>query len=127
MLLDEGNQSSVNTFILLGFSEYPHLQGTALPGFLDHLYSHCGREPGHNCCHKDQSQTPYTHIIFPQPSIIFVYLLFQCAYNQIARNLGCGRQNYLLQEMHSTIFLCAFVITEMFMLAVMTYDQFMTL
>ena len=88
MVLNEGNQSSVHPPGLLRISTPP---GTPLPGVFDHLHSHSGGEPGHNCGHKDQSQTPHTHVLFPQPSILFGYLFFQCIYTQTPRNLGCGR------------------------------------
>jgi hypothetical protein len=92
------NQKSLTTFILMFFLN-THI-GIALPYILDHLHSHCSRKFGNNCGHKDQSQTSKTYVLFSHPSCIFAYLLFQCTYTQTLRDLGYGRENYLLQRMH---------------------------
>ena len=72
--------------------------GTPFLGVLGHLHSHSGGEPWHNCGHKDQSQTPHTHVFFSQPSLLFGYLLFQRIYTQTPRYLGCGRQLSLSKD-----------------------------
>ena len=104
MVLNEGNQSSVSMFILLGFSGYPRLQA---PLFLVFLTIYTVTLVGNLGIIVVIRTSPKLHtpIFFSQPSILFGYLLFQHIYTQTPRYLGSGRQNFLFQMMHGTVFL----------------------
>ncbi|XP_049636693.1 olfactory receptor 5D18-like [Suncus etruscus] len=125
MLLANRNQSSVTMFILLGFSDFPHLQA---PLFLVFLIIYTITVVGNLGIIvvvriNPKLQTPMyfflSHLSFLDIcySSVFTPKLLEILVVQ-DRSIsfrGCMIQFY---------FICAFVITEMFMLAVMAYDRF---
>ncbi|XP_055994042.1 olfactory receptor 1165-like [Sorex fumeus] len=125
MLLANRNQSSVTMFILLGFSDFPHLQ---TPLFLVFLVIYTITVVGNLGIImvvriNPKLQTPMyfflSHLSFLDIcySSVFTPKLLEILVVQ-DRSIsfkGCMIQFY---------FICAFVITEMFMLAVMAYDRF---
>ncbi|XP_069326053.1 olfactory receptor 1165-like [Eulemur rufifrons] len=125
MILDEGNQSSVTTFILLGFSEYPHLQA---PLFLLFLAIYTVTMVGNWFIIvviriNPKLQTPMYFFLGHLSFLDFCYsnvftpklLETLVVEDRTISFKGCMAQFF---------FGCAFVITEMFMLAVMAYDRF---
>ncbi|XP_069326052.1 olfactory receptor 1165-like [Eulemur rufifrons] len=125
MVLGEGNQSSVTTFILLGFSEYPHLQA---PLFLLFLAIYTVTLVGNWFIIvviriNPKLQTPMYFFLRHLSFLDFCYsnvftpkLLETLVVEDRTISLsGCMAQFF---------FGCAFVITEMFMLAAMAYDRF---
>ncbi|MBZ3871557.1 Olfactory receptor 5D13 [Sciurus carolinensis] len=122
---DTGNQSSVSTFILVGFSEFPRLQA---PLFLLFLTIYTVTLVGNLGIIviiriNPMLQTPmyfflshlsfldicYSSVFTPKLLEILVVEDRTISFN------GCMTQFF---------FICMFVITEMFMLAVMAYDRF---
>ncbi|XP_012643279.1 olfactory receptor 1165-like [Microcebus murinus] len=125
MVLGEGNQSSVTTFILLGFSEYPHLQA---PLFLIFLAIYTVTMVGNWFIIvviriNPKLQTPMYFFLGHLSFLDFCYsnvftpkLLETLVVEDRTISFGgCMSQFF---------FGCAFVITEMFMLAAMAYDRF---
>ncbi|XP_032138312.1 olfactory receptor 5D18-like [Sapajus apella] len=125
MAPEEGNQSSVTTFILLGFSEYPHLQA---PLFLVFLTTYTVALVGNLGIIvvvriNPKLHTPMycflSHLSFLDTcySSVFTPKLLEtlAVEDRMISFKGCMVQFF---------FGCAFVITEMFMLAVMAYDRF---
>ncbi|XP_006902385.1 PREDICTED: olfactory receptor 5D18-like [Elephantulus edwardii] len=125
MIPDGGNQSSVTTFVLLGFSEYPNLQG---PLFLAFLIIYTVTVVGNLgiilvtrinpklhtpmyffLSHLSFLDICYSHVFTPKFLEILIVKIGIISFK------GCMVQFY---------FACTFVITEMFMLAVMAYDRF---
>ncbi|XP_001155994.3 olfactory receptor 1165-like [Pan troglodytes] len=126
MVPEEGNQSSVTTFILLGFSEYPHLQA---PLFLVFLTTYTVALVGNLGIIVVVRINPKLHT----PMYFFLsHLSFldTCYSNVFTPKL---LETLVVEDraisfkgcMVQFFFGCAFVITEMFMLAVMAYDLFM--
>ncbi|KAH0502785.1 Olfactory receptor 5D13 [Microtus ochrogaster] len=119
------NQSSVTTFILVGFSEYPQLQ---LPLFLLFLTIYSVTLMGnvgiivvirisprlHTPMYFFLSHLSFLDICY---SSVFTPKLLQILVmeDRTISFRGCMTQFF---------FICTFVITEMFMLAVMAYDRF---
>ncbi|XP_037377287.1 olfactory receptor 1165-like [Talpa occidentalis] len=125
MVLDEGNQSSVTSFILLGFSEYPHLQA---PLFLVFLAIYTVTVVGNLGIIlvvriNPKLQTPMyfflSHLSFLDIcySSVFTPKLLEIL---VVEDRSISFKGCMIQF----FFICAFVITEMFMLAVMAYDRF---
>nr|XP_048288788.1 olfactory receptor 5D18-like [Myodes glareolus] len=125
MMLDMGNQSSVTTFILLGFSEYPHLHALLfLLFFIIYTVTLIGNL-GIIVVRRinPKLHTPMyfflTHLSFLDVcySSVFTPKLLEILIveDRTISFKGCMTQFF---------FICAFVITEMFMLAVMAYDRF---
>ncbi|XP_014690461.1 olfactory receptor 1165-like [Equus asinus] len=125
MILDEGNQSSVTTFIFLGFSEYPDLQAPLFLVFLTiytvTLVGNLGiivvisfHPKLHTPVHFFLSHLSFLDICC---SSVFTPKLLEILVveDRTISFKGCMVQFF---------FGCAFVITEMFMLAVMAYDRF---
>ncbi|XP_004443812.1 PREDICTED: olfactory receptor 5D13-like [Ceratotherium simum simum] len=125
MILDEGKQSSVSTFILLGFSEYPHLQA---PLFLVFLTIYTVTVVGNLGIIVVTRINPKLHtpMYFFLSHLSFLDICYSSVFtpklleilvveDRIISFKGCMAQFF---------FGCAFVITEMFMLAVMAYDRF---
>uniref|UniRef100_A0A8D2JD91 Olfactory receptor n=1 Tax=Sciurus vulgaris TaxID=55149 RepID=A0A8D2JD91_SCIVU len=125
MVHEVRNQSSVSTFILSGFSEFPHLQA---PLFLLFLSIYTVTLVGNLGIIviiriNPKLQTPmyfflshlsfldicYSSVFTPKLLEILVVEDRTISFN------GCMTQFF---------FICMFVITEMFMLAVMAYDRF---
>ncbi|XP_041536274.1 olfactory receptor 5D18-like [Microtus oregoni] len=119
------NQSSVTTFILVGFSEYPQLQ---IPLFLLFLTIYSVTLMGnlgiivvirisprlHTPMYFFLSHLSFLDICY---SSVFIPKLLQILVmeDRTISFRGCMTQFF---------FICTFVITEMFMLAVMAYDRF---
>lgn len=59
------NQSSVVEFILLGFSNFPELQGQALWDFLDFLSADIDRKCHHYSCHLPGREPTCSHVPVP--------------------------------------------------------------
>ncbi|XP_003423699.2 olfactory receptor 1165-like [Loxodonta africana] len=125
MVLDGENKSSVTTFILLGFSEYPQLQ---VPLFLAFLTIYTVTLVGNLgiiavirinpkvhtpmyffLCHLSFLDICYSSVFTPKLLEILVVEARSITFR------GC---------MVLFFFGCTFVITEMFVLAVMAYDRF---
>ncbi|XP_012512314.1 PREDICTED: olfactory receptor 5D18-like [Propithecus coquereli] len=125
MVLDEGNQSSVTTFILLGFSEYPHLQASLFLVFLAiytvTLVGNVGiivviriNPKLHTPMYFFLSHLSFLDICY---SSVFTPKLLETL---VVEDRTISFKGYMVQF----FFVCAFVITEMFMLAVMAYNRF---
>ncbi|XP_006902384.1 PREDICTED: olfactory receptor 5D18-like [Elephantulus edwardii] len=125
MVLDRGNKSSVTTFILLGFSEYPNLQG---PLFLAFLSIYTVTVVGNLGIILVRRINPKLHtpMYFFLSHLSFLDVCYCTVFTpklleilvveiRIISFKGCMAQFF---------FGCTFVITEMFMLAVMAYDRF---
>ncbi|XP_045872995.1 olfactory receptor 5D18-like [Meles meles] len=125
MVLGEDNQSSVTTFILLGFSEYPNLQiaiflvfliiyTVTLVGNLGIIVVIRFNPKLHTPMYFFLSHLSFLDICY---SSVFTPKLLEILVmeDRTISFKGCMVQFY---------FVCAFVITEMFMLAVMAYDRF---
>ncbi|KAM4846273.1 olfactory receptor 1165-like [Thomomys bottae] len=122
----EGNQSTVVTFVLLGFSEYPHLQMLLFLVFLIIYTVSVLENLGMILIIRTNPKlhTPMyfflSHLSFVDfcyTSVIAPKLLDLLVTNDKAISFnGCMAQYF---------FGCTFVIIEMFMLAVMAYDRFM--
>ena len=125
MVLSEGNQSSVSMFILLGFSEYPRLQA---PLFLVFLTIYTITLMGNLGIIVVIRTSPKLHtpmyfflshlsILDISSSSVFTPKLLDILVleDRVISFKGCMAQFF---------FGCAFVITEMSMLAVMAYDRF---
>ncbi|XP_037695482.1 olfactory receptor 5D13-like [Choloepus didactylus] len=125
MMLAEGNQSAEATFILLGFSEYPHLQG---PLFLVFLTIYTVTVVGNLGMIMIIKINPKLHtpMYFFLSHLSFVDFCFSTVVTpKLLENLvvedrtisfiGCFMQFFLA---------CIFSVTETFMLAVMAYDRF---
>ncbi|XP_062951724.1 olfactory receptor 1165-like [Cynocephalus volans] len=125
MGLEESNQSSVTTFILLGFSEFPNLQA---PLFLVFLLIYTATLVGNLGMIVIVRINPKLHT----PMYVFLsHLSFldicnSCVFTPklleilVVEDRTISFTGCMLQF----FFGCAFVIAEMFMLAVMAYDRF---
>ncbi|CAO2596782.1 Olfactory receptor 1165 [Lemmus lemmus] len=124
-MLDVGNQSSVTTFILLGFSEYPHLHAllfllffiiytVTLIGNLGIIVVRRINPKLHTPMYFFLSHLSFLDVCY---SSVFTPKLLEILIveDRTISFKGCMTQFF---------FICAFVITEMFMLAVMAYDRF---
>ncbi|XP_041536219.1 olfactory receptor 5D18-like [Microtus oregoni] len=125
MMLDMGNQSSVTTFILLGFSEYPHLHAllfllffiiytVTLIGNLGIIVVRRINPKLHTPMYFFLSHLSFLDVCY---SSVFTPKLLEILIveDRTISFKGCMTQFF---------FICAFVITETFMLAVMAYDRF---
>ncbi|XP_058382899.1 olfactory receptor 5D13-like [Diceros bicornis minor] len=125
MLLAEGNQSAGATLTLLGFSEYPDLQG---PLFLVFLTVHTVTVLGNLGMIVTIRISPKLHtpMYFFLSHLSFVDFCYSTTVTpKLLENLvvedrtisfiGCIMQFFLA---------CIFAVTETFMLAVMAYDRF---
>ncbi|XP_012891980.1 PREDICTED: olfactory receptor 5D18-like [Dipodomys ordii] len=125
MVYDLVNQSFVTTFTLIGFSEYPHLWAPLFFIFLTIYMVTVVGNLGIIVVIRinPKLQTPMyfflTHLAFLDMcySSVFTPKLLEILVveNRIITLEGCMIQYF---------FRCTFVITEMFMLAVMAYDRF---
>ncbi|EDL27425.1 olfactory receptor family 5 subfamily D member 41 [Mus musculus] len=119
------NQTSATTFILVGFSEYPQLQiplfllfltiySVTLMGNLGILVVIKGNPKLHTPMYFFLSHLSFLDICY---SSVFTPKLLQILImeDRTISFIGCMIQFF---------FICTFVITEMFMLAVMAYDRF---
>nr|XP_012643284.1 olfactory receptor 5D18-like [Microcebus murinus] len=125
MALDEGNQSSVTTFILLGFSEHPHLQA---PLFLVFLAIYTVTLVGNVGIIVVIRINPKLHtpMYFFLSHLSFLDICYSSVFTpKLLETLIVEDRTISFKGcMAQFFFVCAFVITEMFMLAVMAYDRF---
>ncbi|XP_012512313.1 PREDICTED: olfactory receptor 5D18-like [Propithecus coquereli] len=125
MVLDGGNQSSVTTFILLGFSEYPHLQA---PLFLVFLAIYTVTLVGNWCIIVVIRINPKLHtpMYFFLGHLSFLDFCYSNVFTpKLLENLVVEDRTISFKGCMAQFFFgCTFVITEMFMLAVMAYDRF---
>ncbi|XP_004646991.1 olfactory receptor 5D18-like [Octodon degus] len=125
MRLTLGNQSSVTSFILVGFSEYPHLQA---PLFLVFLTIYTITLLGNLGIIVVRKINPKLHtpMYFFLSHLSFLDICYSSVFtpklleiliveNKTISFRGCMTQYF---------FGCAYVITEMFLLAAMAYDRF---
>uniref|UniRef100_A0A8C9APG9 Olfactory receptor n=1 Tax=Prolemur simus TaxID=1328070 RepID=A0A8C9APG9_PROSS len=117
--------SSVTTFILLGFSEYPHLQ---VPLFLMFLAIYTVTLVGNWCIIvviriNPKLQAP---IYFFLGHLSFLDFCYSNVFTpKLLENLLVEDRTISFKGCMAQFFFgCTFVITEMFMLAVMAYDRF---
>ncbi|XP_069326054.1 olfactory receptor 1165-like [Eulemur rufifrons] len=125
MILDEGNQSSVTTFILLSFSEYPHLQA---PLFLLFLAIYTVTLVGNVGIIVVIRINPKLHtpMYFFLGHLSILDICYSSVFTpKLLETLVVEDRTISFRGcMAQFFFVCAFVITEMFMLAVMAYDRF---
>ncbi|XP_047735013.1 olfactory receptor 5D18-like [Prionailurus viverrinus] len=125
MALDEGNQSSVTIFILLGFSEYPHLQA---PLFLMFLTIYTVTLVGNLGIIAVVRINPKLHtpMYFFLSHLSFLDICYSSVFTpKLLEILVMEDRSISFKAcMVQFFFVCAFVITEMFMLVVMAYDRF---
>lgn len=125
MALGEGNQSSVTTFILLGFSEYPHLQ---TPLFLVFLTVYTVTLVGNLGIIVVIRINPKLHtpMYFFLSHLSFLDICYSSVFTPKLLEILIMEDRTISFKgcMVQFFFGCAFVITEMFMLAVMAYDRF---
>ncbi|XP_006157955.1 olfactory receptor 5D18-like [Tupaia chinensis] len=128
MILEEGNQSSVTTFILLGFTDYPHLQA---PLFLVFLIIYTVTLVGNFGLIIVTRINPKLHtpMYFFLSHLSFLDICYSSVFTPklleilIVDDRSISFKGCMIQF----FFVCAFVITEMFMLAVMAYDRFVAI
>nr|XP_035960425.1 olfactory receptor 5D18-like [Halichoerus grypus] len=125
MSLGDGNQSSVTTFILLGFSEYPHLQ---TPLFLVFLTIYTVTLVGNLGIIVVIKINPKLHtpMYFFLSHLSFLDICYSSVFTPKLIEILVMEDRTISFKgcMVQFFFVCAFVITEMFMLAVMAYDRF---
>ncbi|XP_070422112.1 olfactory receptor 1165-like isoform X2 [Equus przewalskii] len=125
MLLVEGNQSSVTLFILLGFSEYPNLQ---VPLFLVFLTIYTVTLVGNLGIIVAIRINPKLHrpMYFFLSHLSFLDICYSSVFTPKLLEILVVEDRTISFKgcMVQYFFGCTFVITEMFMLAVMAYDRF---
>ncbi|XP_006165816.1 olfactory receptor 5D18 [Tupaia chinensis] len=125
MVLEEGNQNSVSTFILLGFTDYPHLQA---PLFLVFLIIYTVTLVGNFGLIIVTRINPKLHtpMYFFLSHLAFLDICYSSVFiPRLLKILVVDDRSISFKGcMIQFFFVCAFVITEMFMLAVMAYDRF---
>nr|XP_008271047.1 olfactory receptor 1165-like [Oryctolagus cuniculus] len=125
MKVNEGNLSTVSTFILLGFSEYPHLQA---PLFLVFLLIYTVTLLGNLGIIVVTRINPKLHtpMYFFLSHLSFLDMCYSSVFTPKLLAILVVEDRTISFEgcMTQFFFICAFVITEMFMLAVMAYDRF---
>ncbi|XP_053418450.1 olfactory receptor 1165-like [Nycticebus coucang] len=125
MVPDEGNQSSVTTFTLLGFSEYPQLQA---PLFLLFLAIYTITMLGNWCIIVVVRVNPKLHtpMYFFLSHLSFLDFCYSNVFTpKLLETLVVEDRTISFRGCMAQFFFgCGFVITEMFMLAVMAYDRF---
>ena len=92
----------------------PTPPGTPLLGLLGHLHSLCSGEHGYDCDHKNQPWAPHP-VYFFLSHLSFLDFCYSSVDIRTISYMGCMMQ---------FSFGWTFVIMEIFMLAVMAYDQF---
>ncbi|VFV33565.1 olfactory receptor 5d18 [Lynx pardinus] len=131
MALDEGNQSSVTIFILLGFSEYPHLQAPLFLMFLTiytvTLVGNLGNI-GMIVIIKINSKlhTPMYFFLSHLSFVDFCYssiIVPKTLANLVVEDRTISFPGCIVQY----FFFCTFVVAESFLLAVMAYDRFVAI
>ncbi|KAM6160849.1 uncharacterized protein O8D03_013233 [Erethizon dorsatum] len=125
MLFNLGNQSSVTSFVLLGFSEHPHLQA---PLFLMVLTIYTVTLLGNLgiiVVRKINSKL-HTPMYFFLSHLSFLDICYSSVFTPKLLEILVVEDRTISFKgcMAQFFFGCACVITEMFMLAVMAYDRF---
>ncbi|XP_048216346.1 olfactory receptor 5D18-like [Perognathus longimembris pacificus] len=119
------NQSFVTTFILIGFSDYPYLQA---PLFLIFLTIYTITLIGNLGIIVVIRVNPKLHtpMYFFLTHLAFLDICYSSVFTpKLLEILVVEDRSISFQEcMTQFFFICTFVITEMFMLAVMAYDRF---
>ncbi|XP_037695481.1 olfactory receptor 5D13-like [Choloepus didactylus] len=125
MMLAEGNQSARATFILLGFSEYPELQGPLFLVFLTIYTVTVLGNLGMIMIIKINSKL-HTPMYFFLSHLSFVDFCFSTVVTpKLLENLVVEDRTISFTGCFMQFFLaCTFAVTETFMLAVMAYDRF---
>ncbi|KAM5248391.1 olfactory receptor 1165-like [Ctenodactylus gundi] len=122
---DVGNQSSVSTFVLLGFSELPHLQA---PLFLVFLAVYTVTLVGNLGIIVVIRANPKLHtpMYFFLSHLSFLDMCYSSVFTPKLLEILVTEDRSISFRgcMTQFFFICMFVITEMFMLAVMAYDRF---
>ncbi|XP_008271047.2 olfactory receptor 1165-like [Oryctolagus cuniculus] len=125
MKVNEGNLSTVSTFILLGFSEYPRLQA---PLFLVFLLIYTVTLLGNLGIIVVTRINPKLHtpMYFFLSHLSFLDMCYSSVFTPKLLAILVVEDRTISFEgcMTQFFFICAFVITEMFLLAVMAYDRF---
>ncbi|XP_003467935.2 olfactory receptor 1165-like [Cavia porcellus] len=125
MLLNLGNQSSVTSFTLVGFSEYPHLQ---IPLFLVFLTIYMVTLLGNMGIIVVRKINPKldTPMYFFLSHLSFLDICYSSVFTPKLLEILIVEDRTISFRgcMTQFFFGCACVITEMFMLAVMAYDRF---
>ncbi|KAM9219801.1 LOW QUALITY PROTEIN: olfactory receptor 1165-like [Dugong dugon] len=121
MALDGGNQSSVTTFILLGFSEYPPLQ---VPLFLAFLTIYTVTPLGNLGIIVVIRINPklHTSMYFFLSHLSFLDIRYSSVFTPKLLEILVVEIRSVSLKGRTVQFFCAYVITEMFRLAVMAYD-----
>ncbi|XP_057618602.1 olfactory receptor 1165-like [Chionomys nivalis] len=119
------NQSSVTTFILVGFTEYPHLQ---TPLFLVVMAIYTVTLVGNIGIIVIRRINPKLHtpMYFFLSHLSFLDICYSSVFKPKLLEILVVEQRTISLKgcMFQFFFGCACVITEMFMLAVMAYDRF---
>ena len=121
---NQANQSAKVTFILLGFSEYPQLQ---LPQFLVFLTIYTVTLLGNlgMILIMKSSSRLHTPRYFFLSHLSFVDSCYSTVVTpMLLENLVVEDRTISFTECLIQFFVCIFVVTETFLLAVMAYDQF---
>ncbi|KAM6160079.1 olfactory receptor 1165-like [Erethizon dorsatum] len=125
MVLNLGNQSSVTSFVLLGFSEHPHLQA---PLFLMVLTIYTVTLLGNLGIIVVRKINPKLHtpMYFFLSHLSFLDICYSSVFTPKLLEILVVEDRTISFRgcMTQFFFGCACVITEMFMLAVMAYDRF---
>ncbi|ELW48785.1 olfactory receptor 5D18 [Tupaia chinensis] len=125
MVLYKGNQSSVTTFILVSFSDYPHLQAPLFLVFLTIYTVTLVGNLGLIVVTKISSKL-HTPMYFFLSHLSFLDICYSTTLTPklletlISEDRTISFKGCMIQF----FFACTYVITEMFMLAVMAYDRF---
>uniref|UniRef100_A0A8D2CTY2 Olfactory receptor n=1 Tax=Sciurus vulgaris TaxID=55149 RepID=A0A8D2CTY2_SCIVU len=122
---DTGNKSSVSTFILMGFSEFPHFQA---PLFLLFLTIYTVTLVGNMGIILVRRINPQMHtpMYFFLSHLSFLDICYSSVFTPKLLEILVVEDRTISFNgcMTQFFFGCACVITEMFMLAVMAYDRF---
>lgn len=125
MITGKENETSVSTFILLGFSEYSHLQA---PLFLVFLVIYTVTLVGNLGIIVVTRINPKLHtpMYFFLSHLSFLDMCYSSVFTPKLLEILVVEDRTISFNgcMAQFFFICAFVITEMFMLAVMAYDRF---
>ncbi|ELW48784.1 olfactory receptor 5D18 [Tupaia chinensis] len=125
MVWDEVNQSSVSTFILVGFSDYPNLQA---PLFLVFLSIYTVTIVGNLGLIVVTRINPKLHtpMYFFLSHLSFLDICYSSVLTpKLLETLVAEDRTISFKGCMTQFFFgCTFVVTEMFMLAVMAYDRF---
>ncbi|EHB10403.1 Olfactory receptor 5D13 [Heterocephalus glaber] len=126
MLLDLGNQSSVTSFILVGFSDYPQLQ---VPLFLVFLITYTVTLVGNLgiIAVIRINAKLHTPMYFFLRHLSLLDICYSTVFTPKLLEILIVEERTISFKgcMTQFFFICMFVVTEMFMLAVMAYDRFM--